>query len=229
MPKKNTSKDVWLIAAILGALALSLPALAPASPQSRQLILMGHADMESGKYEGALQKFHAASQADAGDSEAFYFGGAALNRLGRFDEALQLLERASAMGFRGVGLTFDTGWALLRLGRWADAAAQLEHFERLVSGRGKTSEFLGQAYLGLMQYDRAEVKLKEAIEREPNLKPMALLHLSVLERSRNNPSAAEGYVQTIMQESPDSPIAQALKSHREAFTASKRKTGKSTY
>jgi tetratricopeptide (TPR) repeat protein len=222
-------KKSFHYAAAIALSILGLAALAAASPQSRRLVLLGHADMEAGKYDDALKKFYDASQADPGDSEAFYFGGAALTRLGRFDEALQLLEKAAAMGFRGVGLSFDTGWALLRLGRWADAVKQLEHFERLVPGRGKTSEFLGQAYLGLEQYDRAEAKLKEAVQREPNLKPTALLHLALLERSRGNPSAAEGYVQTLMQEAPDTPLARSLKKNREALAAAKKKTAKRTY
>jgi tetratricopeptide (TPR) repeat protein len=192
-----------------------ISAIAAASPQSRQLILGGHADMEAGKYEESLQKFHDASKADPKDSEAFYFGGAALNRLGRFNEALPLLERASVMGFRGVGLTFDSGWALLRLGRWADAAAQLEHFERLVPGRGKTSEFLGQAYFGLKQYDRAAAKLNEAIQRDPNVKPTALFYLAALEEERKNPEAARRHLETLQREAPNSAIAQTLRQQLE--------------
>ncbi len=192
------------------ALILSLPCVVAASPDSHKLIVQGAADLEAQNYAEAQKKFAAASKSDPKDSEAVYFQGAALNRLGRPQEALQQLEQAAKMGFRGVGLTFDTGWALLRLGRWADAIAQLEYFDRVVSGRGKTSEFLGRAYLGLGDYDRAEAKLQEAIERDPELKPTALLYLAALEQERKNPEAARRYLETLVREAPESPIARSL-------------------
>jgi len=190
---------------------LALCDVAAGSPESRQLILQGHADMAAGNYEESLKKFAAATKADPKDTEAVYFEGAALNRMGRFEEALSRLEKSGGAGFKGPGLAFDTGWALLRLGRWIDSIVQLEQFEKAVPGRGKTSEFLGQAYLGLKQYDRAEAKLKEAIQRDPQLKPTALLHLAMLERDRKNPAAAERYLETLLKEVPDSPIAQTLR------------------
>jgi tetratricopeptide (TPR) repeat protein len=204
-------KKIGIVAAGLAAGVLTLHCIAAASPESRQMLLQGHADMSAGNFEESLKKFTAATNADAKDSEALYFEGAALNRLGRFEEALSRLEKSAAMSFKGPGLAFDTGWALLRLGRWIDAIVQLENFEKTVPGRGKTSEFLGQAYLGLKQYDRAEAKLKEAIQRDPQLKPTALLHLAMLERDRKNPAAAERYLETLLKEAPDSPIAQALR------------------
>ena len=200
---------IALAGMFIGILAFS--STATASPESRKLILQGHADMTAGNYEESLKKFVAAGKADPKDAEAVYFEGAALNRIGRFDEALSRLEKAATLGFKGPGLAFDTGWALLRLGRWIDAVVQLEQFEKAVPGRGKTSEFLGQAYLGLKQYDRAEAKLKEAIQRDPQLKPTALLHLAMLERDRKNPAAAERYLETLLKEVPDSPIAQTLR------------------
>jgi len=197
------------------ALILPFPAIVAASPESRQLITQGAADLKGEKYDEGLKKFEAASKADPKDTEALYFQGAALNRLGRFQEALPRLEKASAMGFKGPGLTFDTGWALLRLGRWIDAIVQLEQFEKAVPGRGKTSEFLGQAYFGLKQYDRAEVKLQEAMRRDSELKPTVLFYLAVLEQERKNPAAAERYLETLLKEAPESPIAQTLKKQAE--------------
>lgn len=205
------------------ALIFSLPCIVTASPESRQLILQGHADMAAGNYEESLKKFGAASKADPKDAEALYFEGAALNRLGRFEDALSRLERAGTTGYKGPGLVFDTGWALLRLGRWIDAVVQLEQFEKTIPGRGKTSEFLGQAYFGLKQYDRAEAKLKEAIQRDPELKPTALLHLAALETERNNPQAAERYLETLLKEAPDSPIAKSLKKQMEQVPGPEKK------
>ena len=200
-----------LFALALAVCLLGFRAMAGASPQSRQLVLAGHADLNAGKYQEALKKFDAAIKADPNDAEAFYFSGAALNRLGRFEDAIARLQNSFTMGYRQPALAFDSGWALLRLGHWTEALAQLEFFERHIGGRGKTSEFMGQAYLGLRQYDQAEAKLKEAVQRDPDLKPTALLYLALLERERKNPAAAEGYLQALLNEAPDSAIARTLK------------------
>ncbi len=188
-----------------------LPVLAAASPTSHELIVQGAADLRAERYEEALKRFEAATLADPNDAEAFFFQGAALDRLGRFQDALSGLEKANAMGFKGPALAFDTGWALLRLARWSDAIVQLEYFEKAVPGRGKTSEFIGRAYFGLGQYDKAEAKLKEAIQRDPALKPTALLFLAAIEQERKNPAAAKVYLETLLREAPESAIAQTLK------------------
>ena len=217
------SKKLLLLAMGGAALVLGLRGIAAASPQSHQLILAGHADLNAGKYQEAIKKFDAAIKADPNDAEAVYFSGAALNRLGRFENALARLQGAFAMGYRQPALAFDSGWALLRLGHWSEAIAQLEFFERHIGGRGKTSEFMGQAYLGLRQYDQAEAKLKEAIQRDPDLKPTALLYLALLERERKNPAAAEGYLQALLNEAPDSAIARTLKKQMNPIPEPKKK------
>ncbi|MBI4487542.1 MAG: tetratricopeptide repeat protein [Deltaproteobacteria bacterium] len=213
----------WVTVLGMFVCILALSDVATGSPESRELILQGHADMTKGDYEEALKKFVGASKADPKDAEALYFEGAALNRLGRFDEALSRLEKAASLGFKGAGLTFDTGWALLRLGKWIDAVVQFEHFEKTIPGRGKTSEFLGQAYFGLKQYDRAEAKLKEAIQRDPELKSTALLHLALVEMERKNNEAAARYIETLLREVPDSPIAKTLKSQTEPMPGPEKK------
>jgi tetratricopeptide (TPR) repeat protein len=192
------------------ALIFVLPALVAASAESHQLITQGAADLEAQNYAEAQKKFAAASKSDPKDSEAVYFQGAALNRLGRTKEALDQLEQAAKMGFRGVGLTFDTGWALLRLGRWQDAISQLKYFEIVVPGRAKTSEFLGRAYLGLGDYDQAEAKLQEAMRRDPDVAPTALVYLAALEERRGNSQRARQYLETIVRDAPQSPIAREV-------------------
>jgi tetratricopeptide (TPR) repeat protein len=206
------------VAVLLSLLLASGPALA--SPESRNLLLEGHGSLSAGKYDEALQRFIAATKADANDGEAFYFQGATLNRMGRFQEALDRFEKARTLGFKSPGLALDTGWALLRMGRWNDAIVQLEFFEKTVPGHGKTSEFLGEAYLGLKQYDRAESKLREAIERDAKLKPTALLYLAALELERQNRPGAEAYLKTLQQDYPESAIAQTLKTYRVEFRTS---------
>jgi predicted Zn-dependent protease len=212
-----------LCAVGVAACVLGLGAMAAASPQSHQLVLAGHADLNAGKYQEAVKKFDAAIKADPTDAEAVYFSGAALNRAGKFKDALARLQGAFAMGYRQPGLAFDSGWALLRLGYWTEAIAQLEFFERNIGGRGKTSEFMGQAYLGLKQYDQAEAKLKEAVQRDADLKPTVLLYLAMLERERKNPAAAEGYLQALQNEAPDSPIARTLKRQMDPVPEPKKK------
>jgi tetratricopeptide (TPR) repeat protein len=217
------NKKALLFSVGVAACVLGFFAMAAASPQSHQLVLMGHADLNAGNYQEALKKFDAAIKADPNDAEAVYFSGAALNRAGRFEDALSRLQGAFAMGYRQPGLAFDSGWALLRLGHWAEAIAQLEYFERNIGGRGKTSEFMGQAYLGLRQYDQAEAKLKEAIQRDADLKPTVLLYLALLERERKNPAAAEGYLEMLLSEAPDSAIARAVKKQMDPVPDSKKK------
>lgn len=217
------NKKALLFSVGVAACVLGFFTMVAASPQSHQLVLMGHADLNAGNYQEALKKFDAAIKADPNDAEAVYFSGAALNRAGRFEAALARLQGAFAMGYRQPALAFDSGWALLRLGHWAEAIAQLDYFERNIGGRGKTSEFIGQAYLGLKEYDRAEAKLKEAVQRDPDLKPTVLLYLALLERERKNPAAAEGYLEMLLSEAPDSAIARAVKKQMDPVPEPKKK------
>jgi tetratricopeptide (TPR) repeat protein len=191
-------------------LVLAISTLVIASPDSHQWIVQGAADLQAEKYAEALKKFDGAVRSDPRDSEAVYFQGAALNRLRRPKDALQWLEQAARMGYRGVGLAFDTGWALLRLGRWEEAISQLKYFEIVAPGRAKTSEFLGRAYLGLGDYDQAEAKLEEAMRRDPDVAPTALVYLAALEERRGNSQRARQYLETIVRDAPQSPIAREV-------------------
>jgi cytochrome c-type biogenesis protein CcmH/NrfG len=49
--------------------------------------------------------------------------------------------------------------------------------------------------------------LKEAMQRDPDVKPTALFYLAALEEERNNPAAARRYLETLVRETPESPIA----------------------
>ncbi len=172
--------------------------------------MQGSAELDAGKYAEALKRFEAASRSDPTDSEAVFFQGAAFNRLRQPKSANEKLQEAARMGYRGVWLTFEAGWALLRLRRPADAVEQFEYFEIVAPGRGKTSEFLGRAYLTLGDLDAAEAKLREAIERDPRLKPSVLVYLAALEDKRGHPQQARQYLETIVRDTPQSPIARAV-------------------
>ena len=210
-------KLAWAYRTLLLAIACAIvfPAVTLASPESRDLIRQGAADLAQQRYEEALKKFAAAAQADPSDAEAVFFQGAALNRLGRSQEALPRLERAASMGSHHPDLAFEMGWALLRLRRFNEAVTQLEQYEQTRPGRGKTSEFLGRAYLGLREYAKAECKLREAMRRDPALKPTALLYLANLERERANLAAARENLEQLLREEPGSPLVRRLRTELE--------------
>jgi len=202
----------WRLPVVLAAaVALLLPASAAASPESRALLRQGLADLKDRKFEEALKKFEAATRADPNDAEAFFAMGVPLNRLRRHAEALSALERARALGSTQPELPFETGWALLAARRFQDAATQLERYEAARPGRGQTSEFLGRAYLALGQADKAEARLKEALARDPNLKPTVLFYLAAVARAREDSRTAGARLEDLLREAPESPLARTLR------------------
>ncbi len=198
---------------VLLSLALTLGFSDPvaASPQSDELVRQGVAELKKQNFDEALGRFQAANTADPKDPEAAFFMGVALNRLGRHQAALFVLERAKEIGSTNPELGFETGWALVAVGRFKEAAAQLEAFEKARPGRGQTSEFLGRAYFGLGELDKAEAKLKEAMERDPKLKPTVLFYLAAVEAGRKNLEAARKNLQALLQEAPESPLGRMLR------------------
>lgn len=59
--------------------------------------------------------------------------------------------------------------------------------------------------------DMAAAHLREAIHRDPALKPTALLYLSAIEGERKNPESSRQYLEMLIREAPDSPIAKELR------------------
>jgi tetratricopeptide (TPR) repeat protein len=132
--------------------------------------------------------------------------------MGRYSAAWGRLQQARALGVTHPEFAFELGWSLVNLQRWADAVTQLETYERAHPGRGQTSEFLGRAQLGLKQYDAAMASFDEALRRDPRLKPTVHFYQALLEQQRGNAEAARTHVQSILQESPNSPVARAVNS-----------------
>src|SRR3990172_676047 len=163
------------------------------------------------KLDEALKKSSAAVKADPNNHQALLTQGSALNRLGRHGQALSSLAQAAKLGSTHPALAFETGWSLLRLGMYPQAIAQLEKYEKMQPGLGQTSEFIGRSYLFLNELDKADAKLKEAIQRDARLKPTALFHQALLETLRKNPQAASNHIGTLLKEAPDSPTAQIFK------------------
>jgi tetratricopeptide (TPR) repeat protein len=186
------------------------PLRAEASPESRELVRQGAQTLAQGTFPEALGKFEVAAQADPSDGEAIFFQGVALNRLGRHADALTQLHRALGLGATHPDMEFEVGWSLVALGQWRAAIAVLERYEASAPGRGQTSEFLGRAYLGARDLDRAEAKLKEAIQRDPALRPTALFFLAAVEEARGLPGAARERLGALLRDAPEAPLTRAL-------------------
>lgn len=207
----------WPARLVLSALAAALawPLAAGASPESQELVRQGAAALADGKFEEALRRFEAAAQADPSDGEAAFFQGVALNRLGRHAAALDRLHRALALRAPHRDLAFEMGWSLVALQQWRVAIPILERYEVAVPGRGQTSEFLGRAYLGAGELDKAEAKLKEAIQRDPALRPTALFFLVSVEQARGRAEAARRLMETMLRETPEAPLTRTLREQLE--------------
>ena len=148
---------------------------------------------------------------DPKNSQALLTQGSALNRIGRHSEALSNLAQAARLGSTHPVLAFETGWSLLRLGMYREAIAQLEKFEKMQPGLGQTSEFIGRSHLYMGELDKADAKLKEAIQRDPRLTSTTRFHQAVLETLRKNPEGASNHIGALLKEAPDSPTAQIFK------------------
>lgn len=189
---------------------LVFPLLSLASLESQDFIRQGVDNLKEGKPKQALKKFQAAEKAGGEDAEALFFQGAALNRLGRCKDALVCLEKAKSMGSEHPEFAFEMGWSLLGTDRYEDAVREFEGFEQAHPGLGKTSEFLGRAYFYMNEDEKAEKNLKEAVIRDPNLKPTAALFLAALADKWKKPELSAAYVRTILRESPHSPLGRTL-------------------
>jgi tetratricopeptide (TPR) repeat protein len=199
-----------LAAAALVAVSIAVSG-ASASPQSKALIREGAAEMQAHRFDAALAKFRAAALADPADGDAAFFAGAALNRLGAYAPAIGQLQRAAFLRDDHPDLAFETGWSRLGIGDFAGAVQQLEAYERAHPGRGQTNEFLGRAYLGLGQFDKAQAALQEAAARDPALKPTVLLYLAQLEQRRGNRDAVRIDLQRLLDEAPEAPLSRTLR------------------
>ncbi|CAN0363243.1 unnamed protein product, partial [Discosporangium mesarthrocarpum] len=168
--------------AIAGSFLAGAPALA--SPESQRLIEDGATQLKAGDIAGAEDSFSRALVADPDDYRAALLRGVALNRLGRHAAALGSLDYARLGGVTGARLDYETGWAAVAVGDWQRAVDALEAYEAERPGDGKTSEFLGRAWLGLGDLDKAEAALREAMKRDPALTDTATLALAEVESRR---------------------------------------------
>ena len=180
-----------------------------ASPESEALKQQGRQSLANAQFMEASERFAAAVKADARDTEAAFLLGVAANRAGQFSVSGPALRQAQSGGYRNPDLEFELGWAALGAGQARACIAHLERFEAEAPGRGQTSEFLGRCHLALKEYDRAEARFKQALERDARLAPTVNLSLASLAQARGKPDAARAHLESAS--SADAPTGRALR------------------
>jgi len=165
--------------------------------------------MEQKDYRAALSKFSDAAKADPDDWEAVFFEGAAQNRLGNHNMALPTLRLAGKHGYANPEMDFELGWARMGVRSNRKALASFEKYEASRPGRGQTSEFVGRCQLALGRLDQAEASFKEALRRDPSLKPTVEAYLVALEGRRKNKEAAAAHLREAM--GTESAVGRALR------------------
>jgi tetratricopeptide (TPR) repeat protein len=163
------------------------------------------------QYKHALGHFQAAVKVAPKDSRGWMMLGMTFNRLGLFGNASVALQKSKALGMKAPHLDFELGWAAFSVGSFKAATKHLEAYENIRTGRAKTSAFLGRAYPRLKQFDKAEKILKQAIKRDPKVKPSVRLYLSRIYAARNDQKAASGELNQIIAQSPNSPVGKLLR------------------
>lgn len=184
---------------------------AAASDESYRLVVDGSAELQRGQNDKALELFGRAAAADPKDPQPAFFAGTALNQMGRHDEALERLKQAETLGETDPELDFQAGRALVETRQWEAAVDRLARFEAARPGRGKTSEFLGRAYLGLGRYDEADAKFREALARDGSLSATVLPYQAALDQQRHEEPAAREKLERLQQVAPESATARAVR------------------
>lgn len=198
--------SLWLFA--LAAALSSTPVLA--SEQSSLLIDDGLATLQTGDLVGATEIFIQAYDADPADAEAAFYVGVGMNRMGDFVQALTALDEAQRLGYAGPELDYESGWALLAVGQYDRAIERLEAYEAANPGYGKTSEFLGRAWLAKGDTARAQDLFNQAVARDPSLASSVAVQMATIEASQGNPEAAAAFLDSIVANDPSSPLGQYL-------------------
>lgn len=202
-------RNIW-IPAILVVIGLTSN-VAVASPESEALLKQGLGELRAQNFTAAERTFSRAIAADPDDSRGPFLRGFTLNRLGRHAAAFGSLELAQIGGLKAPRLDYETGWAAVATGRWDRAVTSLESYLAAKPGQAKATEFLGRAYLGLGQLDKAEANLNRAMELDPRLKETVLYHLTFVYQRQAKRSEAQGAADALIKGSPGSRIGSNLK------------------
>lgn len=202
----------WIIVLILYAFLVGVvfPYSALGNAESFNFVERGAQDLQSGNFESALQVFEKAESVNPADSQAVFFQGVALNRLGKSSQAFGRLQRARQMGVLHPDLAFELGWSFLHLKRFVEAVVELESYEKTSPGRGQTSEFLGRAHYAIGNYDLADHFLLQAIQRDPSLVVTSRLFLALVAKARGDDESIASYLNSMVEDSPDSPLSRRI-------------------
>lgn len=199
------------IASLLTTFATGIAATQTlANEQSSLLIEEGIATLQIGDLIGATDLFIDAYDADPTDAQAAFYVGVGMNRIGDFVQALAAFDEAERLGLRSDELDFEMGWSLLALGQYDRAITRLEAYEAAQPGNGKTSEFLGRAWLAKGDTTRAQELFRQAVARDPALSSSVAVQMATIEASQGNPVEAAAFLDSIVANDPSSPLGQYL-------------------
>ena len=179
-------------------------------------------ELRARNFTAAELTFSRAIVADPDDNRAPFLRGFTLNRLGKHAAAFGSLELSELGGFKAPRLDYELGWAAVATGRWEKAAKSLEKYLAAKPGQAKAMEFLGRAYLGLGQLEKAEANLKRAMELDPSLKETVLYHLTYVYQRQAKRSDAQDAANQLIEGSPDSRIGSNLKNAIQRAAVSRR-------
>lgn len=222
LKKRSRSRraSIFAGAALAGAAALHpvQPAHAAQPVQIAQLKLgdsfdKGMASMRARKYREALGYFRSATADRPNDSRPWMMLGMSQNRTGDFPAALAALNKAASLGMTAPRLDFEIGWAALNAGAPRIAVSRLTAYEKSKPGEGKTSEFLGRAQFALGKTDDAERSLREALQRDPRLRPTVQLYLARIALLRDEKTKAVSGLIEVVRDHPSSPVGQSIRNN----------------
>jgi len=216
--KTRVVRRLSIIAA--GGFALALAsAPAAANEASDLLVAEGFEALQSGQLLTATDLFIEALEADPTDGQAAFFIGVGMNRIGDHVQALSAIQQAQRLGYQSPEIDYEMGWALLGLGQHDLAIAALERYEESQPGRGKTSEFLGRAWLAKGDAERARTYFDEAVARDPGLAQSVEFQLAAIEYTGGDSEQATEYLNNVIESDPTSPLGQYLTAELQQLAA----------
>lgn len=208
------------VAAAIGSLLVGYAATsAQASPRSSELIDQGLEELQQSKWDAALRKFLSASAADNSDSEAQFFQGVALNRMGLHREALGQIKLAQKGGVSNSDLDFEYGWALLGSGEFEDALQALNAYKADNPKSGKTAELIGRAQLALGEDKNAEASFDEAVRLEPGLQASVDFFRATKADASGDPIEREELLASVTGNRQIGPLSRTMRQHLELLRA----------
>ncbi len=173
------------------------------------LINLAIAYFQEGQYDSAVEKALTVTELEPNNATAYEILGSAYLRLDKIPEAQKAMEALAALNPDAPSLATNRAMAYYRDGEYAKA---VEEAQRAIDA-GQQSAFayniLGKSYLGINDFEQAEIALKKAIELDENFTP-ARLALGDLYVKLQKLDLAEVEVNAILAQNPDSPEAHVL-------------------